>query len=171
MVTNNVTVTAFNMSDAKQRFSLLNTGDYDLVYSGGTNEAKKITVPYLRYNSILPYLYIFHENTTPSNPNIKREDVVKIKKILQANTNVSIPVKSNDILQNSQGTVTSVDSEARRAFFELLDVASDEFSDGGKDITSNEQVDITNQFLNWFNKDLPWAKAKNVERKDLVIKR
>ena len=164
-------VQAFNMSEPKQKFSFTNTGDYVLEYSGGSKGAQKITVPYSIYNNMVPYLYIFHENTTPSNLNIKREDVVKIKKILQANTNVSVPVSIKNIFNNSQSMVTSVDSEARRSFFELLDVATDEFSEGGKDITPDEQMDIMNQFLQWYNKNLPWAQAKNIERKKLNIKK
>ena len=160
------TIQAFNLKTPEKKFL---DSFYEVEYSGGKGKIRTQKISCLIFENLKPYLYIFHENTTPQNPVIKREDVVKLKKILQGKTNVSVPVKSNDILKTGQVTVTSVDSEARRSFFELIDTASDEFSDGGKDITPDEQIEIIDQFLKWFNKGLPWSKPQKMKETDLKI--
>ena len=129
---------------------------YDIEYSGGDKGKRKLHLDYNHKVIFSPYLLVFHNNTFPDKPNIKKEEIHKIRKYIQDNTRISMPIKKKDVYGN-QTVVTSVDSTARLDFFELINTAADEFSDGGKDITPNEQMEIIDKFLEWYNKDLPWA--------------
>ena len=153
----NVKANPFNMEIKKIKNmseNLFNIHNYEVEYSGGNKEKRKVKLSYGIIEPLKPYLMAFHYTSTPDKPSITTEDLHKLKKYIIQNTDISKPVKYKNSVEQS------VDSTARLDFLNLLDIGTDEGSEGGKDITPNEQVEIIDQFLKWYNKELPWSSSK-----------
>ena len=110
---------------------------YDVKYTGSDGKDKVVK----KYGTCnLPYYTAFNGYSTEEKPHLTPEDIFKIKVDLTKKTN------GTGYVMNSN----SFDSIERIDFFSLLDLYSNENSDGGKIVTPKEQADIIETFSKWY---------------------
>ena len=90
------------------------------------------------------YLTAMNPYSTEENPSITPKEVFQIKENIAKNT------KGSKVDYFGRGGSISNDSTKRNDYYQLLDLYSNSESDGGNNITPQEQSKVVDTFVKWY---------------------
>ncbi len=98
----------------------------------------------------IPYFTAFNGKSTEQKPNLTPKDIFDIKVNITKKTKGTQHIPKTNASHTGSDFVLSKDSIERQDFFGLLDLYSNENSEGGKEVTPKEQADIIDTYSQWY---------------------